>query len=391
MSQFSTSAGVPVFRPKESGHASLIKWILIGIAAMVALLFGSLLLLLFGASNGLFGLIFGIVAATLPVPIYMTLLLWLDRFEPEPPWLLAVAFFWGALVATFAAVIGNSVMGIVASKLFDPETGQKLTLSFSAPFFEESFKAMILFIIFFWRKADFDGILDGIIYAGMVALGFAMTENIEYYGNPNFAKVPTLIMRGIFSPFAHPLFTSMTGIGLGISRESKNKFIKVVAPLCGLALAMLLHFTWNTSTYAGQYLAEKQEEKVQSQVLLMLGTYFLFMVPAFFGLLGVVGFALFREGRMIRRNLAPELASGALTAGEVKTLGSVFGRLYASGNALTRSGFAAWKARRRFHEAASQLAFHRNRIANGTVEVNADSSAHEAELLEYLIDRKRRL
>jgi RsiW-degrading membrane proteinase PrsW (M82 family) len=41
---------------------------------------------------------------------------------------------------------------------------------------------LILVVLFLWKKDEFDGIIDGIVYAGMVGLGFAMTENILYYG-----------------------------------------------------------------------------------------------------------------------------------------------------------------------------------------------------------------
>ena len=52
----------------------------------------------------------------------------------------------------------------------------------SAPIVEESGKAFILFVFFFWKADEFDGVVDGIVYASMAALGFAMTENIQYYG-----------------------------------------------------------------------------------------------------------------------------------------------------------------------------------------------------------------
>ena len=32
-----------------------------------------------------------------------------DRYEPEPFWLLSVAFFWGAVVSTLTAIVGNEV------------------------------------------------------------------------------------------------------------------------------------------------------------------------------------------------------------------------------------------------------------------------------------------
>ena len=86
--------------------------------------------------------------------------------------------------------------------------------------------------------------------------GFAMTENILYYGRALQGGVGGLtvvfIIRGMAAPFSHPLFTSMTGIGLGWARQSNNGFIKVTMPVLGFMLAILMHATWNgTATYGG--------------------------------------------------------------------------------------------------------------------------------------------
>ena len=35
-------------------------------------------------------------------------------------------------------------------------------------------------LLLFFRRHELDGILDGIVYAGMVGIGFAFTENILY-------------------------------------------------------------------------------------------------------------------------------------------------------------------------------------------------------------------
>ena len=53
-----------------------------------------------------------------------------------------------------------------------------------APLMEESLKGIAVRLIFLFKKDEFDGVLDGIIYAGVTALGFAMVENVEYYGTP---------------------------------------------------------------------------------------------------------------------------------------------------------------------------------------------------------------
>ena len=49
-----------------------------------------------------------------------------------------------------------------------------------APVTEEACKGLFLFLLLWWRRAELDGVLDGIVYAGMVGIGFAFTENILY-------------------------------------------------------------------------------------------------------------------------------------------------------------------------------------------------------------------
>jgi len=98
---------------------------------------------------------------------------------------------------------------------------------FSAPLVEESAKGLALLILFFWKKDEFDDVIDGIVYAAMVGLGFAMGENILYYGRELLAggivgSLSLFVLRGMLAPFSHPLFTSMTGIGLGLAPQSNR-------------------------------------------------------------------------------------------------------------------------------------------------------------------------
>src|SRR6202171_5507123 len=103
----------PVIRP--SGRQSVFKIILAVFAIMVAALLGLIVLLLIGAETGPVQLVIGLVCATLPVPIYVMLLLWIDRYESEPLWMLATVFFWGALVAVLVAFIFNTGLSIMAA------------------------------------------------------------------------------------------------------------------------------------------------------------------------------------------------------------------------------------------------------------------------------------
>jgi protease PrsW len=93
----------------------------------------------------------------------------------------------------------------------------------TAPVVEELAKCFALLVLFRELKDEFDGVVDGVVYAAMVGLGFAMIENVQYYGAAISegveSSVVTFVLRGVVSPFAHPLFTAMFGIGLGYVRE----------------------------------------------------------------------------------------------------------------------------------------------------------------------------
>src|SRR5436190_20437270 len=343
----------------SSGHKSALKIVLGIFALMIVALLGLIVLLLIGAETGPVELVIGMVCATLPVPIYIMLLLWIDRYESEPLWMLTTAFLWGAVVAVFIAFILNTLNGeIVRAATQNAQIGENFGAVISAPIVEESSKALILLLLFMFKRDEFDGIIDGIVYAGMVGLGFAMTENILYYGRAVHGGAGALtfifILRGMAAPFSHPLFTSMTGIGMGWSRQSNNGFVKIVVPVLGFMTAILLHATWNgTATYGG--------------AAGFFAGYFLIMGPAFIVTLMVIFFSLRREGRIVREFLYPDYQRGFFEGVEYEKLCTIRGRMGMSWNAMTSRGFSGWRTRMRCNQIASELAFHRSRVARGFV------------------------
>ena len=347
---------------------------------MVAALLGLIVLLLIGAETGVVQLIIGLICATLPVPVYVMLLLWIDRYESEPLWMLATVFFWGALVAILIAFVFNTgISEFAAIATNSRQIGENVGAVISAPIVEESAKAFILVVLFLWKKDEFDGIVDGIVYAGMVGLGFAMTENILYYGRAlqgGFGGLTlVIIIRGIAAPFSHPLFTSMTGIGLGWARQSNSGFIKITMPVLGFMLAILMHATWNgTATYGG--------------LAGFLAGYFLIMGPAFIITLMVIFFSLRREGRIVRQFLYADYQSGFFEPQEYERLCTIRGRMGLSWNALTTRGFLVWRTRMRCNQIASELAFHRSRVARGIAR-NPLSAQERENLYLYMLQELR--
>lgn len=357
-------------------RVSAIKVILAILAALIALFLGLLVLIVIGIETGPVALLLGFVTATIPVPLYIILVLWIDRYEAEPPWMLATAFFWGALVATFFAFLLNTTSQGIVGSLSNPNAGQAFAAVISAPIVEESGKAFILLVFFFWKKDEFDGVVDGIVYASLSALGFAMTENILYYGKAaaaggGGALTLILIIRGFFAPFSHPLFTSMTGIGLGLSRQSNNLAIKLLTPVIGFMMAVFMHSIWNGSAVFG------------GGIVFVL-TYIVVMVPAFLIMLIVIGFALRREGQVVRQYLVVDLDRGFLTREEYNQLGSILGRMGSSVRSLSQSGVKGWRARMRFNQLASELAFHRSRVSRGVLSADEQVRAQEAAYLQAL-------
>jgi RsiW-degrading membrane proteinase PrsW (M82 family) len=365
----------PTIVIRTTPRISAIRLVLAIFAGLIALFLGLLVLLLIGIETGPVALLLGLLTATLPVPIYVALVLWIDRYEAEPLWMLTTAFFWGALFATFFAFLFNTGSAGIVSYLSNAKAAEEFAAVISAPIVEETGKAFILFIFFFWKKDEFDGVVDGIVYASLAALGFAMTENILYYGRAALggggSLTATLIIRGFFAPFSHPLFTSLTGIGLGLARQSNNLAVKFLTPVVGLLMAIFMHSIWNGSAvFGGGWLF----------VLI----YIVVMIPAFIIMLVVIGFALRREGQVVREHLVIDLDRGFLTAEEYKELGSIVGRMGSSYNAFSRSGLKGWRARRRFNQLASELAFHRNRVARGVYSADEDALSQETAYLHAL-------
>ena len=365
----------------RSGNTSAIRAALAVAAVLIALFLGLLVLLLIGTETGPVGLIVGLLAATIPVPLYVVLVLWIDRYEAEPLWMLVTAFLWGALVAVFIALLVNTASGLTVEALtHNAEAAETFAAVISAPIVEEGAKAFILVLFFFWKKDEFDGVIDGLVYAAMVGLGFATTENIQYYGRAvlegGAGLTPVFIVRGMFAPFSHPLFTGLTGIGLGLARQSQNLAVKLITPVVGLIAAIFMHSIWNGSAaiFGG---------------LVFLLTYIVIMVPAFLLMILVIFLGLRREGQVVRDYLAADFHSGLLTQQEYDQFCTVMGRLGASVSAFSRWGLGHWRSSRRLNQVASELAFHRSRVARGISTKNA--TLREAEYLQALREMLGRL
>jgi RsiW-degrading membrane proteinase PrsW (M82 family) len=293
--------------------------------------------------------ILAVVAAGLPTLIYLGLIWWLDRYEKEPAHLLAVTFLWGALPAALLAVMLGLALAAPLSALGDPGEvwGRAHVLT---PAIEEVVKGAALVSLILWRRAEFNGVLDGIIYGAFVGLGFALTENLLVFAAAfeSGAVQPGLVLvalRGGLFGLNHPLFSAIFGASLGWALYHRGVWGRVGVPALGLTAAIALHLLHN-SLVAGQW-----EHGWRLPLALVADWGGLALVAA------LVPLAWANERRWLVEGLRDEVRLGTITDAEYRHVVSHRRRAAAEWQAFQRQGWPGYRRVARHHHALTELAF----------------------------------
>ena len=190
------------------------------------------------------------MAVLLPTAVYCIAFYWADRYEREPRSLLLIAFFWGALPSVVLSVVSEVVLGAPLVDYVNSEQAAFVVGVIIAPVVEELAKGAALLGLFIWKREEFDGVLDGLIYGALVGFGFAMTENFLYfigaYESGGFANLTALIfVRAVLFGLNHAMYTSLTGIGFGMARNEPRTAVRVMWIGLGLGCAITVHAAHN--------------------------------------------------------------------------------------------------------------------------------------------------
>ncbi|MER2135418.1 MAG: PrsW family intramembrane metalloprotease [Arthrobacter sp.] len=366
--------GLSVPAPPRGG-SGVVNVLLVAAAGVVLVLVG---LFLFAALGSEAFILCGILAL-IPLGICLLGLHWIDRWEPEPRGALVFAFLWGAGVSVAITLLLGGTVNEVLVMLLPLTPADVITTVIQAPLVEEAAKGLGVLLLVFVRRSHFDGPLDGIVYAGVVGAGFAFTENILYFsaalfeaGGVGLQLGFVFVLRGLFSPFAHVLFTAAVGLGLGIAVRKPGAGRILGGFAAGLAAAVAGHMFWN----GGMAL-------VADDFFLF---YFLLQVPLF--ALAVTGVSwLRRQERLLTgRRLGEYAAAGWFTPAEVNLLSTPAGRR----QALHWAGaFGAKALMRAFIREATHLALIRQQLVNGREPEK--NSLRERRLLAELTRTRTRL
>jgi protease PrsW len=302
----------------------------------------------------------GLALALLPVLLVLAGILVLDRLDPEPRALLAAMFGAGAGVAALIALAGYELRsGAITTPQLGPHAGRvagvTLTAAVGGALVAASATGAVLLALFWFRRAEFDGVHDGVVYASVTGLGFALIANLYAYIEAErhglVALASAFALRGVLGPLWDPLFASMIGIGVAYAARRKGAG-GYWAIGVGWAAAVAFGALWNDAVTAGPG---------------RLAVVYVILVAA----LAVVAVLLVADRRRIMgliTGFLPGFAdSGALAEPDVAMLGSMHLRRLARQWARLHHGVAGRRAMADYQLAATELALACDRQRRGLI------------------------
>lgn len=339
------------------------------------------------------GLALGVGGALFTVIVYGSIILSLDRYEKEPWRTLLGAFGWGAAGAILLSVLAELANEAILTAAYGPDVAAVVGTGLSAPIIEETFKGVALLGLLWMFRDEFDNVLDGLVYGALIGLGFTMTEDILYLGSSyvegGFAGFSELfVARSVIGGLGHSLYTGTTGAAVGWARAQHGRGVwRFIVPILGWGLAVFQHFLWNSSIFVLAVLMGD----AASTILAVAIEAVLYIVPAALVLYAVAVIAGRREARVMREQLADEVAAGVLTQDELHTASDGKLRRRALWRTYRQGGFAAWALQRRFFQAAAELAFRKYHLSRGERPKREQKRTPEAEYREQLAGLRARL
>jgi RsiW-degrading membrane proteinase PrsW (M82 family) len=332
------------------------------------------------------GLFLSVIAACIPALVYAAIVLRLDRYEAEPVRVIVACFAWGAVGAILLSVIGGLLLQVALEDSLGPDASALTSTVIGAPLIEESFKGIAILALVRFARDEVDTVLDGLVYGALIGVGFAMTENILYFGGAylegGVGEFGTLVLaRGVLSGFGHPAYTAVTGAAIGWSRSRYGRgFARIVVPILGWLLAVALHTAWNGGLILTTILLGDSAgllEAVAVQALIVI-------VPAVLVLYAIARISARHELQILRDELRREVDRGTLSESEYLTIIDNERRRQALASARNRGGRSLRARQQAFFNAAADLAFRSHHARRGEI-ARPDQAARDHAARERLL------
>lgn len=176
-----------------------------------------------------------LIAAIAPVLAILIYIYVQDKYEKEPKRLLISSFLFGGIISILIVFALYFFTGRLIPVTDPFSIWQQFIQAFIVVALAEEFSKYVIVKYYAQPKKEFNEPYDGIIYAVMVSMGFACTENIMYVLDGGYEIA---ILRAFTAVPAHATFGILMGYFMGKAKFSKNR---TFLNLTGLFFAVLFH------------------------------------------------------------------------------------------------------------------------------------------------------
>ena len=295
--------------------------------------------------------VFLAILCIVPLAIVVSVLLFIDRFEPEPLGMKLAALAWGGGVSIFFGIMGNEfVQYSVTEQTGDEVQGMIFSVVVGAPVVEELLKGLGVLVIVWARRTHISSAIDGLVYAGLAACGFLVVEDFTYFVRAVLTDGDLgqmFFQRVVMGVFGHVMYTSCMGWATGWAvTRARSAAAGCGAVALGWFTGMLLHATWNGTAV----LSGGDDE--------LFDTFYIFIhVPLFLLWFLFIALAMKRERRDAAAGLMPYVAQGWIVPSEIQMVCDPRSRRAALAWA-SNGGPLAKKAMKQFMYALATLGLH---------------------------------
>ena len=295
--------------------------------------------------------VFLAILCIVPLAIVVSVLLFIDRFEPEPLGMKLAALAWGGGVSIFFGIMGNEfVQYSVTEQTGDEVQGMIFSVVVGAPVVEELLKGLGVLVIVWARRTHISSASDGLVYAGFAACGFLVVEDFTYFVRAVLTDGDLgqmFFQRVVMGVFGHVMYTSCMGWATGWAvTRARSAAAGCGAVALGWFTGMLLHATWNGTAV----LSGGDDE--------LFDTFYIFIhVPLFLLWFLFIALAMKRERRDAAAGLMPYVAQGWIVPSEIQMVCDPRSRRAALAWA-SNGGPLAKKAMKQFMYALATLGLH---------------------------------
>lgn len=178
-----------------------------------------------------------IALAIAPVFLIILYIYYKDKYDKEPKRLLLLCFVYGAIIS----IIITTLLYVLTDYIIPiPIEGNLSVLqlfikAFIVVALIEEFSKYIIVRYFAQPRKEFNEQFDGIVYAVMVSMGFAATENIMYVLQ---GGIEVALLRAFTAIPAHATFGVLMGYFMGKAKFSNTP---KKLNLLGLLFAVIFH------------------------------------------------------------------------------------------------------------------------------------------------------